>query len=109
VRGSVRFARTINNPPLRSRVPTHNLGGIVRIEYAADAMLARVSPFPVFLVPSTTFPFPWSGGREFDDAAAGYFVSTLRGSAAVTYYRLSTRPMIDPVSDVNQSCAALTC
>lgn len=28
----VRLARTIDDPPPRSRVPTHNLGGIVRID-----------------------------------------------------------------------------
>lgn len=46
----------------------------MRIEGTANATLARVSPFPVFPVPSTHFPVPVAD----DDVAAGYFVSTLR-------------------------------
>jgi len=54
-RGAVRLARTIDDPPPRSRVPTHNLGRIVRIECTANAMPARVSPFLFFL--SSVAPF----------------------------------------------------
>jgi len=59
-RGSVRFAWTINNPPPRSRVSTHNLGGIVRIEYVCtrrtQCRLAFRRPSP--LPPPSSPPHP---------------------------------------------------
>lgn len=93
--GPVRFALAIDDPP-RSRVPTHNLGGIVRIEYAANeatnAMLARVSPF---LLPAralslslSLFPsFPLSRSASSPDDAAGYFVSTAVPRLRIIDYR----------------------
>lgn len=60
--GSVRFAWTINDPPPRSRVSTHNLGGIVRIEYVCTR---RTQCRLAFRRPSSplwflAFPFPSS-------------------------------------------------
>lgn len=69
--GLVRFARPIDDPP-RSRVPTHNLGGIVRIEYARRTGNVRWLAFRPFRSSSLSRSLSSSA----DDAAAGYFVST---------------------------------